>query len=83
MEFVKHGVPPSSQEELAAFSAPAMVVYGEQDLFFDAVKSIAAARQILPNLQIAKILNGQGHILDNHASESVLMEIAEFLKNPE
>jgi pimeloyl-ACP methyl ester carboxylesterase len=80
MEFVKHGVPPCSQKELAAFSAPAMVVYGEQDLFFDAQKSIAAAKQILPNLHVAKILKGQGHILDKHASEQVITEIKDFLR---
>lgn len=82
MEFVKYGVPPCSQAELTVFSAPAMVVYGEQDLFFDAEKSIAAAKRILPNLYVAKMLKGQGHILDKHASEQVFTEIREFLKKP-
>jgi pimeloyl-ACP methyl ester carboxylesterase len=79
-EFVKHGVPPVSKEELAAFSSPAMVVYGEQDLFFDASKSIAATKQILPNLAVAKIIKGQGHIFGKEVSEHVFMEIREFLE---
>jgi pimeloyl-ACP methyl ester carboxylesterase len=82
MEFVKHGVPPCSQTELTALSAPAMVIYGEQDLFFDAEKSIAAAKQILPNLHAAKSLKGQGHIFDKHVAERVFTEIRDFLKKP-
>jgi pimeloyl-ACP methyl ester carboxylesterase len=57
-----------------------MVIYGEDDLFFDAETSIAAAKQILPNLHVAKIVKGQGHILDKHASERVFTEMREFLK---
>jgi pimeloyl-ACP methyl ester carboxylesterase len=79
MEFVKHGVPPCSQAELAAFSAPAMVIYGGDDLFFDAEKSIAAAKQILPHLQITKILKGQGHIFGKHVADQVFREIRDFL----
>jgi flavin-binding protein dodecin len=55
----------------------------EQDLFFDAEKSIAAAKQLLPNLRVAKVLKGQGHIFDKHVSEQVITEIREFLKKPE
>jgi pimeloyl-ACP methyl ester carboxylesterase len=80
LEFVKHGVPPVSREELAAFNSPAMVVYGEQDLFFDAEKSIAAAKQILPNLHVAKIVKGQGHIFDNDVTAQVFGEIRKFLE---
>jgi pimeloyl-ACP methyl ester carboxylesterase len=80
LEFVKHGVPPVSKEELVTFNSPAMVVYGEQDLFFDAEKSIAAAKQILPNLRIAKSLKGQGHIFDKHTSEQMCMEVRTFLE---
>jgi pimeloyl-ACP methyl ester carboxylesterase len=80
MEFVKHGIPPVSQEDLSAFSAPCMVVYGEQDLLLDAEKSVAAAKQILPNLHTAKILKGQGHIFERNVSEQVCMEIRKFLE---
>jgi 2-hydroxy-6-oxonona-2,4-dienedioate hydrolase len=82
LEFVKHGVPLVSKKELSAFSSPCMVVYGEHDLFFDAKKSIATAKQILPNLQIANILKGQGHIFERNMSEQMCMEVREFLKKP-
>lgn len=78
-ELVIHGVPPLSKEDLAGFSAPTMVVYGEHDMFFDARKSIAQAKQILPNLIEAEIIEAQGHMPDKDTHNRIFRRVREFL----
>jgi len=81
-ELVVHGVPPLSKEDLVDFSAPTMVVYGEHDIFFDARKSVAQAKEILPNLIEAEIIEGQGHAMDQKVHEQVFTRVREFLVTP-
>jgi 2-hydroxy-6-oxonona-2,4-dienedioate hydrolase len=78
-ELVIHGVPPLSKKDLAGFSAPTMVVYGEHDMFFDARKSIAQAKQILPNLVEAEIIEGQGHMPNKETHNQIFRRVREFL----
>ena len=80
MEFVKHGVPPLLPGELSSFSAPSMVLFGEFDLFFHAEKSLAAARQVIPNVKVGKIVKGQGHVFEKKAAEVIYKDMAEFIK---
>lgn len=74
------GLPPLTKDELANFSAPTMVMYGEKDIFFNAEKAIAKAKDIIPNLVVAKAISGQGHIIGEEAHPQLYRKIAEFLE---
>jgi pimeloyl-ACP methyl ester carboxylesterase len=63
----------------ALLTAPALLLMGARDLFFDARSAVAKARRILPHLRHAEILPDAGHgmILDSPAV--VNARILEFL----
>ena len=73
------GAPPVTKEDLANFTAPIFVAYGEEDIFFDAAKSVERAKQIIPNLVSAQIIAGQGHIMCQKAQARVYNQISDFL----
>lgn len=72
------GLPPLTKDQLAGFSAPTMVVYGEKDLFFNAARGVEKAKEIIPNLVTAEIITGQGHIMDEEAHSQVYGKIRDF-----
>ena len=74
------GLPPLAKDELAHFTAPTMVIYGEKDIFFNAEMGIAKAREIIPNLAVAKVIAGQGHMMGEEAHSQLHDEISHFLK---
>ena len=74
------GLPPLTKDELANFSAPTMVMYGEKDIFFNAEKGIEKAKEIIPNLIMGEVIAGQGHIMGEEAHPQVYNEISDFLK---
>lgn len=74
------GLPPLTKDELANFSAPTMVMYGEKDIFFNAEKGIEKAKEIIPNLIKAEVIAGQGHIIGEEAHPQVYNEISDFLR---
>lgn len=58
-----------SDDDQRRLAAPAMLLMGERDLFFDRRAALAQARRVLPDLRRAEILPGVGHgmIIDRPA----------------
>ena len=73
------GLPVVSREAIAGLTAPVLVLYGEQSRFFNATKTIERAREIVPNLAVAEIIAGEGHLFSADAERRVYDRIAEFL----
>lgn len=73
------GLPPLTKDDLASFSAPTMVLYGEKDIFFDAIRGIEYARQTIPNLAAAETISGQGHLMGVEAYVRTYARISDFL----
>lgn len=72
------GLPTLNKENLIGFSAPVMIMYGEDDIFFNAKKTIKRAKEIIPNLVSADIVKNEGHILSEEAYVNVIDKIKEF-----
>jgi pimeloyl-ACP methyl ester carboxylesterase len=72
------GLPTISKSELIGFKAPAMVMYGEHDIFFNAKNTIKKAKEIIPNLLLAEIVPNEGHILSDNAYMEVISKMKEF-----
>lgn len=73
------GLPPLTEDELANFSGPTMVLFGENDIFFNAEKGIQIAKQTIPNLVMAEVIAGQGHLIGEEAQSQVYGKIGDFL----
>jgi pimeloyl-ACP methyl ester carboxylesterase len=62
---------PLTKADLANFSAPTLVFYGEKDNLSDAQKGVARAKEVIPNLVAAEIVPGQGDFLGKEAQSQV------------
>jgi pimeloyl-ACP methyl ester carboxylesterase len=70
---------PSTRDELLAFTAPALVLAAEKDVFFPARAVIPAAREVIPNL-VAEEIIGCGHLPHPEALAFLNRRIRQFLR---
>lgn len=68
-----------TDEELRALDAPALLLMGRHDPFFDAQAVVARARRTLPNLRDAEVLAGAGHNLLTNRPDEVSARMLAFL----
>jgi pimeloyl-ACP methyl ester carboxylesterase len=69
----------ATKEELSRFHSPTMVFAAEDDIFFPGEGVIKRAREIIPNLVFAEILEGSLHIPSRSAFAHINEEIEDFL----
>lgn len=72
------GLPTLKKEELIGFNAPVMIMYGEDDIFFNARKTIKKAKEIIPNLFSSEVVVNEGHILSEEAYINIINKMKEF-----
>lgn len=72
--------PPVTRDELEGFDAPVLVIAAENDLLFPAREVIPRAREAIPGLVAAEVLEGSRHVPDRDTLERVSRRIGEFLE---
>lgn len=70
----------ATKEELSRFDAPTMVFAAEDDIFFPGEAVIRRAREIIPNLASAEILEGR-HVPSREGFVRINEEIERFLRS--
>lgn len=70
---------PATKQELANFQAPTLVLAAEKDILFPGEAVIARAKEIIPNLVAAELLEGSGHVQPKRLVEPVNNRIRIFL----
>lgn len=71
--------PEFSDEELGKINFPCLLLIGDHEIMYDPVKALERARQLIPNLETAKIANA-GHSVNSDQPEIVDEHILKFLK---
>ncbi|MGI8540547.1 MAG: alpha/beta fold hydrolase [Rubrobacteraceae bacterium] len=69
----------ATKEELSRFDAPTMVFAAEDDIFFPGEAVVARAREIIPNLASAEILEGSRHVPSKEGFARINEGIGDFL----
>jgi pimeloyl-ACP methyl ester carboxylesterase len=69
-----------TQAELAAFTAPVLVLAAENDRLFPAQKVVARARQVFPNLTAAEIIPDSPHFISAGLLPGINERIDQFLE---
>lgn len=75
------GLPVLSAAELSGFSAPTFVSYGEHDIFFDAGRAVARAREVLTGFVVSEIIAGEGHVKSDEAERRLYERVRGFLSD--
>lgn len=70
---------PVTREELSGFTAPTLVLAAEHDLFFPPERVIPRARQVIPNLAAAEVLEGCGHLPSADCARRICGKVRSFL----
>jgi 2-hydroxy-6-oxonona-2,4-dienedioate hydrolase len=70
----------ATREELAGFRAPTLVLAAERDIFFPAAHVIKRARDIIPNLTAAEVIEASPHMVSMSRLGYVNDRIRRFLK---
>ena len=73
----------ATEEELAGLHAPILLFASEDDPFFPGEKVIARAREMIPNLQAAELLEGCRHVPSRAALGPLNARLLSFLSNAE
>ncbi len=73
----------ATAEELKGFTAPTLVLAGEKDIFFPAIKILPQAKVIIPNLVSAECLLGSGHFSNAKTLNYINQRIFSFLQESE
>jgi pimeloyl-ACP methyl ester carboxylesterase len=79
---VKAGMPSNVKvSDMKSYTAPTLLITGENDVIFPGEKVIARAKTIMPNLK-TQLMKGCGHmcILSSEKNRGILEIIAEFLE---
>jgi hypothetical protein len=73
----------ATEEELRGFGGPVAVFASEEDAFFPARTVLPRAREIFPNLVLAKFFEGCRHIPSKAALGQMSERILAFLADPD
>ena len=69
----------ASSQELADFRAPTLVLAAGEDMLFPGEAVVSKARQVIPNLVAAEVLEGSTHSPPGRYHEHIIQHIREFL----
>ncbi len=73
------GLPPLRAADLARVHEPFAVLYGAHDMFFKGARALAQAQRVLPNVQTARLVANEGHVLSHATATGVYEHICTFL----
>jgi pimeloyl-ACP methyl ester carboxylesterase len=68
-----------TKQELASFEAPTLVLAAGKDVFFPGEAVVRRAKQVIPNVVAAEVLEGSGHMPSRKYHEYICRRIGEFL----
>ncbi len=75
----RKGLPVVDGSALAAFSGPAFVSFGAEDVFFDAERACERARSVLSGLDACEVVPGSGHAPTTSAERALYGRVRAFL----